>query len=357
MTAALRIVDANFNRAREALRVMEEAARFLLEDADLTREIKQLRHDLTEAVAPLSAMIAWRNTPGDVGTRISTEAEEHRHRQDDVIAAAASRLTEALRAIEEYAKTLPQVQEQEKLAGAIEAIRYRSYTAQQQLMAAMGSGRARQWRLCLLVSEDLCAGRDWLAVTEAAIGGGVDCVQLREKALEGGELLHRARELVTLCRGREVAVVINDRPDIALLAGADGVHLGQHDLPIEAVRRLAGFQLLVGMSTANLEQARAAVAAGADYCGVGPMFATTTKEKNHISGPPYLRQFREAFTQTPHLAVGGISPDNVEQVVVAGAAGVAVSSAICAAEDPATVAAALRGPLDRMVGPVDIKGH
>ena len=87
------------------------------------------------------------------------------------------------------------------------------------------------------------------------------------------------------------------------------------------------------------------------------MFATTTKEKDSISGPPYLRQFRKTFPQMPHLAIGGINPDNVEQVAAAGAAGAAVSSAICAAEDPAAVAAALRGPLDRMAGPVDIEGH
>jgi thiamine-phosphate pyrophosphorylase len=177
-------------------------------------------------------------------------------------------------------------------------------------------------------------------------------VQLREKALEGGELLARARRLVEIVRevrGEEraglPAVVVNDRPDVALLAGADGVHLGQTDLPIAEVRRLAGFRLLVGVSTANLEQARAAVRGGADYCGVGPMFATRTKDKPVLSGPEYLRGYvgDPATSLRPHLAIGGITPENVGRLYEVGCRGIAVSAVVCGAEDPAGVCRALLG--------------
>ena len=342
MHSVLRIIDANLNRAREALRVMEEAARFLLDDAALSESIKTLRHDLLKIAASLPALEYHRDTPGDVGTNIKTPTELHRESVADVAIAAGKRLSEALRAIEEYSKTLD-----EKVTGtntpisaAVEAMRYRGYDIELRLTRALGSGRAKQWRLCVLLSESLCPGGDWLAVARAAIEGGADCLQLREKTLDAGELLIRARALVSLCQGKSVTVIINDRPDVALLAGADGVHLGQGDLPCAEARKLVGRQLIIGVSTSNLDDAKRAQRDGADYCGVGPMFATTTKHKDHIVGPAYLREY-VATIKLPHLAIGGISSATLPELVKAGVRGVAVSSAVCAAADPRAVVAEL----------------
>ncbi len=331
MASVLRILDANANRTREALRVMEEAARFILDDASLVQAIKQLRHDFSHAVtqsAACAAMEAHRDTPGDVGTTLTTAGEQTRHSAADVALAAGKRLSESLRAMEEYAKTIDPA-----LASQLEAMRYRGYRIEQQLNAAMAAGQARQWQLCVLISECLCPGSDWLAIARQAIAGGADCLQLREKDMDAGQLLTRARALVALARPAGVSVIINDRPDVALLAQADGVHLGQQDLPCAEVRKLAGRQLIIGVSTSRLEEAIQAHADGADYCGVGPMFNTTTKHKDVIVGPAYLKAYL-AWNKLPHLAIGGITPQNLPTLIEAGAQGVAVSSAVCAAGDP-----------------------
>jgi len=333
MPSVLRIIDANANRAREALRVMEDAARFILNDTGLTADLKALRHDLVEALHHVPGLAANRDTPGDVGVDLTTDGETRRASVNDVATAAGKRLSEALRTIEEYAKMLGQCNgvAPVQLAARIESLRYRGYRIEQHLDQALATGRARQWKLCVLVTAAHCFHYHWLDVARTAWEAGADCVQLREKDLYDSELLSRARQLANLPdRG---ALVINDRPDIALLSGADGVHLGQNDLTPAEVRRIVGHQLLIGMSTSKIEEAEQAHRDGADYCGVGPMFTTTTKHKDLIVGPKYLRQFID-WGRLPHLAISGVTPGNVDELVEVGCQGVAVCAAICESEDP-----------------------
>lgn len=347
-----RIIDANANRAREALRVMEDAARFLLDLGDLAKQAKDLRHAVVEAVNGLpqaGRSLMLRDTPGDVGTSIEAEGERQRETARDIVIAAGKRLGEALRSLEEYAKLLDR--EDGRVSQRLEELRYHAYDLEMKLVAAMGTGRARQWQLCVIVTEELCTHHNWLTVAQLAIMGGADCLQLREKHADGGDLLARARLLVRLAEeestDHEISVIVNDRPDIALLAGADGVHIGQSDLAVSSVRKLVGFDMLVGVSTANLIQAKWALQAGADYCGVGPMFATATKPKDTIPGPAYMTKylkFRPVFP--PHLAIGGITKDTIAEVAAAGARGVAVSSAVCSAKDPMDVCEQIRAALD-----------
>lgn len=338
MPGVKRILDANANRAREALRVMEDAARFVLDDPRLSRQIKQLRHDLAEALAGVGPLDNWRDTPGDVGTSITTDREMDRAGVAGVAEAAGKRLSEALRSLEEFGKTLPQAAC--GFARKVESLRYHGYALEQQLNAALASSLAQQWKLCVLISESLCPDRDWMRVAEAVVKGGADCIQLREKELDATELLDRTHQLVALCRPKGVSVIVNDRPDVALLGEADGVHLGQTDLPCAEVRKLVGTQLIIGVSTSNLDQAKQALADGADYCGVGPMFLTTTKHKPIIAGPAYLKEYL-AWGRLPHLAIGGITPGNITDLAAVGVCGVAVSSAICAADDPHAAAQAI----------------
>ena len=357
MSNVLRIIDANANRSREAIRVMEEAARFLLEDRDLSAQLKRLRHDLVGALGAIDGLDANRDTPGDVGTTIQTECESQRQNVFEVAVAAGKRLSEALRSIEEYGKTLGDAAG--RTVQMIEAIRYRGYTLEQNLITALATGRRRQWRLCVLLSESVCpqsrgsedsGERRWMDVLVAMIEAGADCIQLREKYLDDSELLKRAQMVVARCRKAHVSVVINDRADIALLSGADGVHLGQSDLSCAQVRKMVGRRLLVGVSTSELDMAKRALADGADYCGVGPMFESATKHKPVIAGPSYLRQF-VSWGKLPHLAIGGIDTENIYSLVEAGAHGVAVSRAVCSAKDPAAV---VRRMLDALAaGPAD----
>ncbi len=355
-----RVVDVNTNRACEALRVMEDTARLVLDDRELALAIKSARHDLSHALAALDARVANRDTPADVGTTISTPQETQPRSLSELATAAGKRLGEALRVLEEYSKVVGgQSPDGEPLSPVIEAIRYRGYEWTRRLDGALATGRARQWRVCVIISEALCPGGDWWRVVEAVVQRDrdgeplADCIQLREKSLGDRELLSRAHKLVAYCKPRGVSTIINDRPDIALLASADGVHDGQEDLTCGDIRRVAGRALLVGVSTSNLSEAEAAIRDGADYCGVGPVFATATKHKPLIAGPGYVREFTSTHPHTAHLAIGGITPGNIAQAVEAGAQGVAVSSIVCQADDPAGMVGALRrawAPRDAAVG-------
>lgn len=350
-----RILDANLNRAREALRVMEDIARFVLSSGALAAELKASRHDLRR-LAELArldpvGMAAWRDTPGDVGTGTTTDAETQRRGLLDVAIAAGKRAGEALRVIEECVKTLPaptslppttSTEPRDDPASLAKSLRYRVYDQERRLLLALGTsgGHLRQWRLCVLITESQCAGRPWMQIAAQALRGGADCLQLREKDLSDRELLSRAKQLIDVCRAHGGACIVNDRADIAILSGADGVHLGQDDLRVADVRRMAGRGLIVGVSTANMTQALQAAEDGADYCGCGPMFPSTTKAKPTLSGPEYLRQYlaNERTARLPHLAISGITRENVGALTAVGCRGVAVSSAVCGAPDPEAAA-------------------
>lgn len=349
MQSPLRMIDANANRAAEGLRVMEDVARFGLDHPVLSGLCKRVRHDLRTALAGLPGgrlgLLAARDTPGDVGTSIKAEKTElARGSLNAVTASAGGRVMEALRAVEEGAKL---VEQGGRVAAAVEGLRYRVYEIDKQLGLALGTGRAPQWRVCVLITEALCR-RPWFDVAQASLEGGADCLQLREKDLPDGELLTRARSLVKLAKGK-ASVIVNDRADIALAAGADGVHLGQGDAPVSAVRAIAGDRLLVGVSTHDVLEAKRALHDGADYVGVGAMFPTPTKERE-VSGAAYLRAFLELVGGTrslPHLAIGGITPENLGTLVAIGCSGVAVSAAVCSSDDPGGACRRLRELLGR----------
>jgi len=339
MDPRARIIDASANRAREAVRVLEDAARFALDDAELTESLKSLRHGLTAAIGALPidrrALLSARDTPGDVGTAISNETERSRSSHASVVAAAGGRLAESLRSLEETAKTIGSGGE------AFEALRYRSYS----LAAEIEQRLLRippQVPLCVLITESLCPDGDWERVAESAIAGGAGVLQLREKELGGGELVSRARGLIEIAGGR-ARVIVNDRADVALAAGADGVHLGQTDLPIADARRVAGEGFTIGVSCATLEHAVRAAEAGADYIGLGPMFASTTKPKDTLAGPALIEAvLADGRTRDlPHFAISGIDAAGARELGSVGCRGVAVSSAVCSAEDPEAAAAGI----------------
>jgi len=324
-----RIIDANFNRARETLRVMEDYARFVLDDPAGCDALKRFRHDLVSSIRRLPAddLLTARDTPGDVGTEITTETENKRQDTKAVFVAAAKRLPEALRTIEEYGKTVDG-----RVASEIEALRYRAYDLEQRLMLRSDrSSRFAKVRLYVLVTQSLCRG-DWFATAEAAMAGGAGCLQLREKSLADGELLDRARRLAVLCRDRNVLFIVNDRPDLAVLSDADGVHLGQTDLSVADARRIVGPERLIGVSTHNSDQLRMAIESGPDYIAVGPMFDSTTKPQEHIPGPSLLAE-AAGLTDIPIVPIGGIMAENKNLLVEAGARRLCVCSAIIGAED------------------------
>ncbi len=368
---AFRIIDANLNRAREALRVMEEYTRFGLDDAGLTAALKETRHELRGCADDFEArcggqtsrtvrgdepahsdgrgsdgqfarteargsVVGHREIVGDVGREVGTESEYRRADAADVALAAGKRLSEALRAIEEYGKVIDPT-----FAAGIERIRYRGYELERRLtLTATARNRFGHARLYVIVTESLCKG-DWFKAAEAALCGGADCLQLREKALADGELLGRAARLADLCRKRGVLFIVNDRPDVAVAVGADGVHLGQDDLTVVAARRILPSTALVGLSTHTVEQVAAAAEQAPDYIAVGPMFATATKPQEHVAGPATLAAAR-ALTSLPLVAVGGINAQNALEVLAGDPCCICVCSAVIAQADVEAAAARLR---------------
>jgi thiamine-phosphate pyrophosphorylase len=197
-------------------------------------------------------------------------------------------------------------------------------------------------RLCVITEVRPEAGRDHLEIARAALIGGADMIQLRDKTGSLRELLPQACAIRLLCRTHNALFIVNDRLDLALAAEADGAHVGQEDLPAVEARRLLGPNRILGVSTHSVEQALAARDAGADYIGFGPMFPTGTKVTGYTPrGPAALREVRNAVS-LPILAIGGITLENVGVVISAGATAPAVISAVVGAANIAEAAAAFR---------------
>ena len=202
-------------------------------------------------------------------------------------------------------------------------------------------------RLYLVAGERLAAGPLVDLVPELA-GAGVDVVQLREKEMDAGPMLRAAQGLALMCRSSGIPFFVNDRPDVALASGADGVHVGQDDLPVSVVRRIGSG--LVGWSTHSAEQVDAVLSwdERPDYIAVGPVFETPTKPGRPATGLELLRYAAATVpADLPWFAIGGIDADNVDAVVEAGARRIVVVRAIAEAPDAAEAAARLRATLDR----------
>jgi len=328
--SAGRILDVNANRARESLRILDDYARFVLDDACLTREIKQLRHDLVALLEtlPEHVYLDLRETANDVGTNVSVPGEMERSSPRDVARVNVKRLQEALRSLEEYSKTFNPI-----LAEGLESLRYRAYTLERAILRGADARKilADVQLYVLLTGAQCTAALDW-TIAEAA-AGGAKLFQLREKDLDDRRLLQRAREVRRWTRDSGVLFLMNDRPDIARLAEADGVHLGQDDLPVHEARRILGSEAIIGVSTHNLEQVRQAVMEGANYIGVGPAFVSTTKQFERPAGLDFVRAALKE-TSLPAFVIGGVNERTIDAAVAIGANRVAVSAVIAQSDDP-----------------------
>ena len=337
MREVYRILDANFNRAREALRVTEDCGRFALNDPAVTAMAKNLRSDLAEVLKsmPADEFLVSRDTPGDIGTEISSPTETKRGGLADVVTAACKRLTEALRTIEEYSKFIAP-----DYVLKTERMRYNAYTLEKRILCRlMVSRQFADCKLYVLIGSRMCKG-SMRETARAAIAGGADVIQLRDKLVTDDELLAMAAELRDLTDETGRIFIVNDRPDIAAIVGGDGVHLGQHDLPTAEARLLLRPGAIVGRSTHTLEQAKAAVAEGADYIAVGPVFETDTKDAGPTVGLELLHEVARHVT-LPIVAIGGITRENAKSAIDAGARTLAVCGAICSSEKPQAAAEAI----------------
>ena len=207
--------------------------------------------------------------------------------------------------------------------------------------------RPEQLRLYAVTDRRWLNGQTLADAVEAAIQGGVTCVQIREKHLDFDAFLSEAKQVAAVCRKYGVPFIVNDNVSIAMQCGADGVHLGQSDLEIAAARELLGAEKIIGATAKTVDQALAAQKAGADYLGVGAVYATGTKTDTRQITHETLREVCSA-AEIPAVAIGGITAENAPSLTGTGIAGIAVVSAIFAQTDICSVAVNLREIADRL---------
>jgi thiamine-phosphate pyrophosphorylase len=323
----LRLVDACLNRAAEGLRTIEETARFILNDFSLCESIKRIRHDLAEIDGSISrtARLAARNTAGDVGTTITTDSESVRVGHADIVAAASSRIQQSLRVIEEHLKRFDG-----ELAAFAERLRYRTYDASAALELKLRSHfrieRLRLSSLYVLVT----AGPSEKVFSENVrllYECGVDIIQLRDRSLTDRQLLSRCRLAQAVANDCEKLFIVNDRVDMAAASDADGVHVGQDEMPSQEARKILGSQKIIGLSTHDIAQAIDATTQAIDYIGCGPVFPSKTKSFQSYTGTDWLARVASEVA-IPAFAIGGIDESNADQIARSGMHRIAVSAAL-----------------------------
>ncbi|MCG8572627.1 MAG: thiamine phosphate synthase, partial [Spirochaetes bacterium] len=270
-----RILDANINRSAEGCRVIEDLCRFHFNHYEFTQALRKFRHTLRKSLKDLdNHFIHCRNIERDLGKTISQSSQaDQKHTTKQLVTANFKRIQEGLRTIEENLKMIDQY----PLSKKIETLRFECYQLEKSMQILfpllIPAG------LYGITAEKFSRGRSNLEVVRQMIASGVETIQYREKTTAKSlkEIYTECCELRKLTREEGVLFIINDFIDIALLCDADGVHIGQDDLPVQAVRRLVKDKI-IGVSTHNPQQAEKAVAEGADYIGVGPIYPTKTKE-------------------------------------------------------------------------------
>jgi thiamine-phosphate pyrophosphorylase len=328
-----RIIDASLNRAAEGLRFLEDTARFILNDAALTEQLKAIRHEIITGDWPFhQQLIQSRDSQRDVGVNIEVEGGKDKKSLASAVVANSRRVQEALRTLEEVAKieggVLPLSSEK------LQQARFAMYTIEKNLISRLlRQDKTEKIKgLYAIIDTQSLKGRDTMEVTRQVLRGGAKIIQLRDKTAAKKDLLPLAQSLCNLCKENGALFIMNDNLDIALAAGADGLHVGQEDLSVAAARKLAPLDMIIGCSVFNAAQAKQAVADGADYVAVGAIFPTPSKDTLVLGLEP-LRQVKQAVS-VPVVAIGGINLDNLTEVKKAGADSIAVIGAVLGAASP-----------------------
>jgi thiamine-phosphate pyrophosphorylase len=328
----LRIMDANLNRLSEGLRVMEEFARLILNNQSITTRLKTIRHHAIRGDLAFNRdLLNARDAVEDIGINLEVAGESKTRDITSLLVANSRRVQESLRVLEELSK-LPGIKlDSDKFKEA----RFSSYTIEKEIMAGLLRQEkiSRLKGLYVVVDTANLNNRSHVEITRMAINGGAAVVQLRDKLSDKISLLAIARDLRDLCTAGNVLFIVNDYIDIALATGADGVHLGQHDMPVVIARKQIPINMILGCSATTLEETRQAEKDGADYIGFGAVFPTGTKSDAVVTGIELLKQAVNSV-RIPVVAIGGINKDNIKDVLETGAFSAAVISAVLQADNP-----------------------
>lgn len=339
-----RILDANANRAVEGLRVLEEITRFILEDEKTTEAFKKLRFKVrswVKTLIPREPHFIGRNIKNDIGKELYTESEAKRKTIIDVFLANSKRVQEAIRVLEEFSKLI-----NPHAGKVIKNIRFKIYELEKKIYYLLK--RRSKLNFDLYVVTDPI--RNHIAIARAAKAGGVRAIQLRDKQASKADLLKWAKKIMQLTHKSDLALIINDYPEIALKSNADGVHLGQEDLrrkTIKKIRLEIGEDKIIGVSVASIKQAVNAQRQGVDYIAVGPIFPTLNKPGANALGLRLLEKMVNKV-KVPVVAIGGINKDNLGKVLKTGCRRVAVISAVLNKRDMEKAIKQLRGRFKRL---------
>tara|TARA_Y100001968_G_scaffold332745_1_gene392054 strand:+ start:2593 stop:3639 length:1047 start_codon:yes stop_codon:yes gene_type:complete len=321
-----RILDANLDRAREGLRVIEDWCRFGIDRKDLVIKLKDWRHQLSIHHHEIYKQARSANT--DQGALLEHPAQKNRKSSTQIIFANCSRIQEALRVLEEFSRNSDPA-----LAKTASIIRFEIYEFELTVLKANTKNKKikllADCNLCLITSPH----KELIKTVSSALTAGVKMVQYRCKASNDQRKLKEAKELASICKKNNALFIINDRIDLAIAVDADGIHLGQEDIPSETARKILGEERLIGKSTHSLIQIKQAEDEDCDYIGFGPIFSTKNKPKAETLG---IKSLSEIYLKTrlPCFAIGGINISNIDQVISSGFKRIAVIDAIMNAKDP-----------------------
>ncbi len=316
------ILDANLDRAREGIRVVEEWCRFGLRKSNLTKICKDMRQEL--ALWHTSELRLSRDTENDPGIDLSHPQEEVKDNIEELLQANLCRIQESLRVLEEYGKLY-----HSEMGKSFKKIRYKVYILESSLMQYSHYEKLCQTSIYLITSPT----KNLFSIVESSLKGGLQILQYREKNIDDSSYLEVAKKLCELCHRYNALFIINNRVDMVLAVNADGVHIGQEDIPIKIVRKILGPKKIIGCSTTNPLEMKEAVEGGADYIGVGPMYSTPNKLGKEVIKSDYLNYVADNCI-IPWFAIGGINISNINDLIALGVKQVAVIRLIMEAENP-----------------------
>ena len=327
------LIDANLDRAREGLRVMEDWCRFGLKRSDFSVQIKDWRQQL--GAHHHNIYRKARLTSNDPAMGVSHPLQKIRSTPETVFIANSSRVQEALRVIEEFTRTTDP-----NLCEIATKIRYETYEIEIKVLNTTEGINKRQTLKDCAIYLITTNRKDLEGIVLQSLKAGVKIVQYREKFLNDNEKISQAKCLSSLCKKYNALFIINDRIDIALAVNADGIHLGQEDIPTKIARELLGAEKIIGRSTHCIEDIKNAEKEECDYIGIGPIFPSETKKQLNPIGIDYLRRGLSE-TLLPAFAIGGINSSNINELNKINNLRIAVSDAIINSNNPFSTTQAL----------------
>lgn len=316
------LLDANFGRLNEGLRVLEDVARFILRNYEMTKKLKEMRHSLLKESQPFD--LQFLNSRGkDIGAPLILAEESRRENFVNLVLANAKRTEESLRVLEEYFKFL-----RRKNWLKFQKSRFLLYDIEKEIVSKV----LRQEKIKKLLSLYLILDAKYfiknpVEILKKVIEGGIKAVQYRDKKNSKRKILETAFKLKEICQKYNVLFLINDYLDVALAVEADGIHSGEKDLPVKSARKILPFDKIIGCSVRNLKEAKKAEKEGADYLSIGAVYPSLTKEDATLVKPSLIKEVKNKIS-LPVIAIGGINENNLKEVMKLGVDGVAIARAV-----------------------------